>query len=126
MYRMGVARYQLSSINSAIGLLTEAHELATRSGLPCDRLRSHILEWRSRCSRRQRDFEAAREDIELALELAEGIDDTLTVAHVTFQASIVAERNGHWLRARSLAERARDLYEAHGDQLNMGRMLNNL
>jgi tetratricopeptide (TPR) repeat protein len=126
LYRMGVVRYQLSSINSAIALLSEAWELATRSGLPCDRLRSHILEWRSRCSRRQRDFEAAREDIELALELAEGLDDTLTVAHVTFQASIVAERNGHWLRARSLAERARELYEEHGDRINLGRMLNNL
>jgi tetratricopeptide (TPR) repeat protein len=126
LYRMGVIRYMLSSINSAIGLLTEAFDLATRSGLPCDRLRSHILEWRSRCSRRQRDFEAAREDIELALELAEGLDDTLTVAHVTFQASIVAERGGHWLRARSLAERAKELYEAHGDRINLGRMLNNL
>ena len=126
LYRMGVVRYQLSSINSAISLLSEAWELATRSGLPCDRLRSHILEWRSRCSRRQRDFEAAREDIELALELAEGLDDTLTIAHVTFQASIVAERNGHWLRARALAERAKELYEAHGDRINLGRMLNNL
>ena len=126
LYRMGVVRYQLSSINSAISLLSEAWELATRSGLPCDRLRSHILEWRSRCSRRQRDFEAAREDIELALELAEGLGDTLTVAHVTFQASIVAERGGHWLRARALAERAKDLYEQHGDRINLGRMLNNL
>jgi transcriptional regulator with XRE-family HTH domain len=126
LYRMGVVRYQLSSINSAIALLSEAWELATRSGLPCDRLRSHILEWRSRCSRRQRDFEAAREDIELALELAEGLDDTLTIAHVTFQASIVAERGGHWLRARALAQRAKELYEEHGDRVNMGRMLNNL
>jgi transcriptional regulator with XRE-family HTH domain len=126
MYRMGVARYQLSSINSAISLLTEAYELATRSGLPCDRLRSHILEWRSRCSRRQRDYEAAREDIELALELAEGLGDTLSVAHVMFQASIVAERGGHWLRARTLAERAKELYEQHGDRINLGRMLNNL
>lgn len=126
LYRMGVVRYQLSSINSAIALLSEAWELATRSGLPCDRLRSHILEWRSRCSRRQRDLEAAREDIELALELAEGLDDTLTVAHVTFQASIVAERNGQWLRARALAERAKELYEEHGDRINLGRMLNNL
>jgi len=126
LYRMGVVRYQLSSINSAIALFSEAYELATRSGLPCDRLRSHILEWRSRCSRRQRDFEAAREDIELALELAEGLGDTLTVAHVTFQASLVAERGGHWLRARALAERAKELYEQHGDRVNLGRMLNNL
>jgi transcriptional regulator with XRE-family HTH domain/Tfp pilus assembly protein PilF len=126
LYRMGVCRYKLTSINTAQTLLSEALDLADRSGIPCDRLRSHILEWRSRCSRRQRDFEAAREDIERALELAENLDDTLTVAHVTFQASIVAERDGHWLRARALAERAKELYEAHGDQLNLGRMLNNL
>src|SRR6476646_2944 len=126
LYRMGVCRYKLTSINSAITLLSEALDLADRSDLPCDRLRSHILEWRSRCARRQRDFEAAREDIERALELADRIDDTLTVAHVTFQASIVAERDGHWLRARTLAERAKELYEAHGDRKNVGRMLNNL
>jgi transcriptional regulator with XRE-family HTH domain/Tfp pilus assembly protein PilF len=126
LYRMGICRYKLTSINSAQMLLNEALDLADRSGLPCDRLRSHILEWRSRCSRRQRDFEAAREDIERALELAEGLGDSLTIAHVTFQASIVAERNGHWVRARALAERAKELYEAHGDQLNLGRMLNNL
>src|SRR6266542_1640335 len=126
LYRMGVCRYKLTSINSAQTLLSEALDLADRSGIPCDRLRSHILEWRSRCSRRQRDFEAAREDIERALELAERLDDTLTIAHVTFQASIVAERDGHWLQARALAERAKELYETHGDQLNLGRMLNNL
>ena len=126
LYRMGVCRYKLTSINTAQNLLSEALDLADRSGLPCDRLRSHILEWRSRCSRRQRDFAAAREDIERALELAERIDDTLTVAHVTFQASVVAERDGQWLRARALAERAKELYEAHGDRQNVGRLLNNL
>jgi tetratricopeptide (TPR) repeat protein len=126
LYRMGVCRYKLTSINTAQSLLTQALELADRSGVPCDRLRSHILEWRSRCSRRQRDFEAAREDIERALELAERLDDTLSVAHITFQASLVAERDGNWLRARSLAERAKDLYEVHGDRQNLGRMLNNL
>src|SRR2546430_7809465 len=126
LYRMGVCRYKLTSINTAQTLLSEALVLADRSGDPCDRLRSHILEWRSRCSRRQRDFEAAREDIERALELAERLDDTLTVAHITFQASLVAERDGHWLRARTLAERAKELYEAHGDRANLGRMLNNL
>jgi tetratricopeptide (TPR) repeat protein len=126
LYRMGICRYKLTSINTAQTLLSEALDLADRSGIPCDRLRSHILEWRSRCSRRQRDFEAAREDIERALELAERLDDTLTVAHITFQASIIAERDGHWLRARTLAERAKELYEAHGDRANLGRMLNNL
>ena len=126
LYHLGVCRYKLTSINTAQNLLSEALDLADRSALPCDRLRSHILEWRSRCSRRQRDFAAAREDIERALELAERIDDTLTVAHVTFQASVVAERDGQWLRARALAERAKELYERHGDRQNVGRLLNNL
>ena len=126
LYRMGICRYKLTSINTAQTLLSEALDLADRSGIPCDRLRSHILEWRSRCSRRQRDFEAAREDIERALELAERLDDTLTVAHITFQASLIAERDGQWLRARTLAERAKELYETHGDRQNLGRMLNNL
>src|SRR4029078_10140493 len=120
LYRMGICRYKLTSVNTAQTLLSEALDLADRSGIPCDRLRSHILEWRSRCSRRQRDFEAAREDIERALELAERLDDTLSVAHITFQASIVAERDGHWLRARTLAERAKELYEEHGDRQNLG------
>ena len=81
LYHMGVCRYKLTSINTAQTLLSEALDLADRSGLPCDRLRSHVLEWRSRCSRRQRDFAAAREDIERALELAERIDDTEARAH---------------------------------------------
>ena len=59
-------------ISTALSLFTEALKLADASGLPCDRLRAHMLEWRSRCYRRQRDYEAAREDIERALELAEG------------------------------------------------------
>ena len=40
-------------------------------GSPCDSLRADILGWRSRCYRRQRDWQAAREDVERALELAE-------------------------------------------------------
>ena len=126
LYRIGVARYKLSSVSTAIGLLTQALELADGSDLPCDRLRAHVLEWRSRCYRRQRDFEAAREDIERALELAEGLGDIATVAHVFFQASLVAERQGHWVRARSYAERAKAIYEEIADRQSVGRLLNNL
>ena len=126
LYRIGVARYKLSSISTAVGLLTQALELADGSYLPCDRLRAHILEWRSRCYRRQRDFEAAREDIERALELAEQLGDIATVAHVFFQASLVAERQGHWVRARSYAERAKAIYEEIADRQSVGRLLNNL
>src|ERR671931_835900 len=126
LYRLGVCRYKLSSIATAVALLSEALELAPRSALPADRLRSNILGWRSRCYRRQRDWEAAREDVERALELAEGLNDRRTVAHHYFQASLVAERTGHWVLARSYAERAKAQYEEISDSANVGKLLNNL
>ena len=126
LFRLGVCRYKLSSIATSVALFDEALQLAERSGLPCDLLRSKILNWRSRCRRRQRDFEAAREDVERALELADGLDDKRMTAHVYFQASLIAEREGHWVAARSYAERARDLYEEVEDEADVGRLLNNL
>jgi tetratricopeptide (TPR) repeat protein len=126
LFRMGVCRYHLSSIASAIGLFSEALKLAEESGLPCDLLRSEVLGWRSRCYRRQRDLEAAREDVERALELAQSLDDHRTMANVYFQASLVSERMGHWVLARSYAERAKAYYEQLNDERNVGRLLNNL
>ncbi len=126
LFRLGVCRYKLSSIATAVGLFDQALELADRSDLPCDLLRSKILNWRSRCRRRQRDYEAAREDVERALELAEGLEDRRMTAHVYFQASVIAEREGHWVTARTYAERAKILYEEVDDEAFVGRMLNNL
>jgi tetratricopeptide (TPR) repeat protein len=126
LFRLGVCRWKLSSIATAVALFDEALELAERSGLPCDLLRSKILNWRSRCRRRQRDFEAAREDVERALELAEGLEDRRMTAHVYFQASLITEREGHWVLARNYAERAKALYEQVEDQADVGRLLNNL
>src|SRR3712207_2408273 len=126
LYRLGCCRVKLSSISTAVTLYTQALELAERSGLPCDRLRAHILEWRSRCYQRQRDWEAAREDVDRALELADGLNDRHTMAHVYFQASLVAERQGRWVLARSYAERAKGIYEDLNDQTNAGNLLNNL
>jgi tetratricopeptide (TPR) repeat protein len=126
LYRLGCCRYKLNSISTAVSLYSEALDLATRSGLPNDRLRSHIYEWRSRCYRRQRDWEAAREDVEHALELAEGLNDRHTIGHVYFQASLIAERTGHWVLARSYAERAKAIYEELRDQANVGKLLNEI
>jgi tetratricopeptide (TPR) repeat protein len=126
LFRLGVARYKLNSIQTAIGLFDEALKLAERSEIPSDQLRSNILAWRSRCYRRRRDLEAAREDVERALELAEGLNDTRTAADVYFQASIIADREGHWVLARSYAERAKTAYEELSDRGNLGRLLNNL
>jgi transcriptional regulator with XRE-family HTH domain len=126
LLRLGICRYHLSSISTAVSLLSSALELADRSGLPCDGLRGDILDWRSRCYRRQRDWLAAREDVERALELAESAHDRRASAQAYFQASLVAEREGHWLLARTYAERARGYYEELEDRANVGRLLNNL
>jgi tetratricopeptide (TPR) repeat protein len=126
LFRLGVARYKLNSIQTSIALFDEALKVAERSEIPSDQLRSNILAWRSRCYRRRRDLEAAREDVERALELAEGLNDKRTAADVYFQASIIADREGHWVLARSYAERAKAAYEELSDRGNLGRLLNNL
>ena len=126
LFRLGVCRYKLSSISTAAALLDEALQLADRSGHPCDRLRAEILLWRSRCYRRQRDYLAARENVERALELAEALQHPSTAANAYFQASLVAEREGHLGLARTYAERARASYEQIADRANVGRLLNNL
>jgi tetratricopeptide (TPR) repeat protein len=126
LFHMGRCRYKLSSIPTAVALFTEALELMHRSERIDDRLRSRIFRWRSRCYRRQNDLEAAREDIEAALELSERLGDHDALAHGYFQASIIAERNGQWVLARSHAERAKELYEEQDDRLSVGRLLNNL
>jgi tetratricopeptide (TPR) repeat protein len=126
LFRLGVARYKLSSVQTALNLFDAALELAERSDLPSDHLRSNILAWRSRCYRRRRDLEAAREDVERALELAEGLNDRHTTADIFFQASIIADREGHWVLARSYAERAKAIYEELADRRNLGRLVNNL
>jgi tetratricopeptide (TPR) repeat protein len=126
LFRLGCARYKLSSTTKAMELFTSALAELEEVGPACDRLRSLILSWRARCYRRQRDWEAARDDVELALELAERLGDPRSVAEAEFQASIIAEREGRWVLARLYAERARLHYETSGDRQNTGRLLNNL
>jgi len=48
------------------------------------------------------------------------------MGHLYFQASLVAERQGHMVLARTYAERAKVQYEQIADRLNLGRLLNNL
>ena len=125
-FRLGVARYLISSIATAVALFGEALALLDRCTLPSDLLRTNILTWRSRCYRRQRDYEAAREDVERALELAESMENPHALGEAYFQASLVAERDGHWVLARTYAERAKTQYEELADRSNVGRLLNNL
>jgi tetratricopeptide (TPR) repeat protein len=126
LFRLGCCRYRLTSVSTALALFTEALELAERSGIPCDRLRSRIFGWRSRCYRRQRDWEAAREDVERALELAEALDDPRATADAYFLGALVAERRGQWVAARAYAEKAKALYEQVEDRANTGKLLTTL
>ena len=126
LFRLGVCRYKLASVAIAVALFDEALALADGSGLPCDLLRADILGWRSRCRRRQRDFDAAREDVDAALELARGLGDRRIVANTCFQASLVAERSGNWAASRTYAEQAKALYEELNDERNVGRLMLNL
>ena len=126
LFRLGACRYQLNSTQSALALFNEALGLAERSGLPCDALKADILSWRSRCWRRQRDYEAARDDAERALELAQGVEDPRTIGVAYFQASLVADRQGHWVVARTYAERAREAYAQLSDRAHVGDLTNNL
>ncbi len=123
---VGICRLYLASVQTALGLFNEALALAERSGLPCDLLRSRILSWRSRCWRHHRDYEAAREDVERALELAEQMGDLRAIGDAYFHASAIAERQGHWVVARTYAERARTVFETLSDRLNVARLSNNL
>jgi transcriptional regulator with XRE-family HTH domain len=126
VFLVGVVRYSQSSIREAVVLFDQALVLVDGSSLELDRLRSDIFHWRSRCHRRNRDWVAAQEDIERALELAEASSDARRVADALFQASLVAQRQGRWVRARADAERSRALFEELGDRATAARLLNNL
>jgi len=123
LFRIGVCRYKLSSVGTAVALFDEALLLAARSEMPCDLLRADILGWRSRCHRLQRDYVAAHEDVERALELAQDLGDRRAMANTYFQASLIAQRQGHWVQSRGYAQRAKDLYQELNDERNVGRLL---
>jgi tetratricopeptide (TPR) repeat protein len=120
---LGVCRYKLSSIGTAVALLDESLTLAERPGLPVGALRSEILQWRSRCHRRLRDYVAARDDAERALELAQDVGDRRAIGSAYTQASLIAQRQGHYVLARSYAQRAKELAQQLNDERAEGRLL---
>ena len=86
-----------------------------------------ILGWRSRCYRRQRDFEAAREDVERALELAEGAGrpPRRSPTRTSRLRSSPSARATGCSPATTPSARRR-CYEELADERNVGRLLNNL
>jgi tetratricopeptide (TPR) repeat protein/DNA-binding XRE family transcriptional regulator len=126
LFKLGVARWKLGSTNVAISLLTEAHKLLEQLPLAADSIRAQVLGHRSLCYRRVGDLEAAREDAERAVELSEQLGDPRVVGYSYMQASLVAEREGRFVLARTYAEKARAKYEEAEDQFQLGKVLNNL
>jgi tetratricopeptide (TPR) repeat protein len=125
LMRLGACQHRRSANSTAIALLTLSLELCDRSNELTDWIRAHALLWRARCYQRQREWEAARADVEHALELATSLGDDHSVAHAYFLASVTAERQGQWLLARYYAEEAHDLYVNVDDRINVARLTNN-
>jgi tetratricopeptide (TPR) repeat protein len=126
LHRIGCVRVRRGAIARAVSDFSLALELCNRSRRPCDRLRADILEWRSRCFQRQRDYDAANADIQRALELVHAVGDVRAAADITFRASGIAQTEGKSVAARRYAEKAKALYEECGDLANVGRVLNDL
>jgi tetratricopeptide (TPR) repeat protein len=54
------------------------------------------------------------------------MDDRRVIANTYFQASLVAERMGHWVLSRNYAQQAKALYQELNDERNVGRLMMNL
>lgn len=126
LFKLGVARVKLGSTHVAITLLSEAHKLLEHSSLASDSLRAQVLAFRAAAYKRVGDIDAAREDAERAIELAEQLGDPRVIGASYMQASMIAEREGRFVLARTYAERAKAKYEEVEDQVQLGKVLNNL
>ncbi|MDX6593755.1 MAG: hypothetical protein QOJ13_2951 [Gaiellales bacterium] len=126
LFRMGVIRFKMGSLATAASLLDEALAATRATHEPSDALRARIFNWRAKIRRRQKDFTAAAEDVEHALELAHGLNDDRVLAETYLDASLVAERRNEYALARRHAERSKALFERISDQEYVGKLLNNL
>jgi tetratricopeptide (TPR) repeat protein len=126
LFRLGVVRFKMGSHATAVALLDEALRLAGEADRTSDALRVRILNTRAKIRRRQKDFTAAAEDVQQALELARALDDDRVLAETYLDASLVAERRNEYTRAREYAERSKALFERVSDHEYVGKLLNNL
>ena len=127
LFRLGVCRYKLSSVATAVALFDEALDARrpapgspATSCAPTSSAGARAAAGASAISRRRARTSSA------ALELAQGADDRRVVANTYFQASLVAERMGHWVASRNYAQQAKALYEELNDERNVGRLMLNL
>ncbi len=123
--QLGATQLKLAHLGEAVANLSLALDLAEKPP-PDFSLAAAILEWRSRCYQVQRDFAAAALDCDRGIRYAQGCGDRHQLAHLYFQAALVAERSGDPGLARMNAEWALGLFEEVGDTLSTARTLNNL
>jgi tetratricopeptide (TPR) repeat protein len=116
----------MGSLATAASLLDEALSAAESSREPSDALRARVFNARAKIRRRQKDFTAAAEDVQQALELAHGLNDDRVLAETYLDASLVAERRNEYTLAREHAEHSKALFERVADQEYVGKLLNNL
>jgi len=126
LFRLGCCRLQRAKVANATQLFTMALQVCHGSGQDCTKLQSRIHQWRSRCWLQHHLPEMARDDVELAIELAESLGDKRTLAQARFQACIVTERQGQWLLARMYGEQALAVFEELGDSVNRFMLLGDL
>src|SRR6478752_1004743 len=126
LYRIGVVRYKMGSLATAASLLDEALRACETTVDPSDALRARIFNARAKIRRRQKDFTAAAEDVQQALELSHAIKDDRVLAETYLDASLVAERRNEYSLAREYAERSKALFERVADHEYVGKLLNNL
>ena len=115
LYRSGVVRYKMGSLATAASLLDEALAASESTREPSDALRARVFNTRAKIRRRQKDFTAAAEDVQQALELAYGLNDDRVLAETYLDASLVAERRNEYSLAREHAERSKALFERVAD-----------
>jgi tetratricopeptide (TPR) repeat protein len=126
LFKLGVCRLKLGSTHVGLSLLTEAHKLLEKLPVAADSMSAQVLSYRSIGYQRVGDIEAAREDAERAVELSEHLGDPRVIGYSYMQASLVAEREGRYVLARTYAEKARAKYEEAEDEFQLGKALNNL
>ena len=126
LFRRGCVDFQRGNVAEAINELTSAIDLNSQSSAPRPLVAANAHEWRSRCYQFRRDWDAAGNDAERALDIALRIADEPAQARALFQASLVAERKRDWLVARVNAEQALELFRKQGNTLAVARILNNL
>ncbi len=126
LYSTGVVRYKMGSLATAAALLDEALAASLSTHEPSDALRARVFNTRAKIRRRQKDFTAAAEDVQQALELAHGLNDDRVLAETYLDASLVAERRNEYTLAREHAEHSKALFERVADHEYVGKLLNNL